>query len=131
MAEFNSNPNQRNIKINKEKTDDNNYYAKINLDALQNAMHSLSPKAFELWIYFAKNQDNYTFYLSKVDFLNWSNVKSTSYYQAFDELVQARYLIAIDTYNAEPKKYNFYETPQEEPKEDKIEITINKKEFMF
>ena len=50
--------NQKKIKINKEKCDNSNidnYYAKINLKALQSAMHTLTPKAFELWIYFSKN----------------------------------------------------------------------------
>lgn len=138
MAEFSSNPNQRKIIVNKEKTDNKdpkNYYARFNLIALKNAMHSLSTKAFELWIYIAKNNakenEPYSFYLSKVDFLNWSNVKSTSYYSAFDELVQGRYLIPIDTYNAEPKKYNFYEIPKAEEKDELIEITINNTEFLF
>lgn len=51
MVEFNSNPNQRKITINKEKTDDKaiaNRYARINLIALKNAMSTLTPKAFEL-----------------------------------------------------------------------------------
>lgn len=123
---FNSNPNQKKIKVNKEKCDSkciNNYYAKINLKALQNAMHTLTPKAFELWIYFSKNTDGHTFYLSKVDFLNWSNVKGTSYYNAFKELQDNDYLVPIDEENEEPKHFNFYEIPKE--KHD-IEITINK-----
>lgn len=118
---FNSNPNQRKITVNKELTNDEdvkNYYAKINLIALKNAMHSLTPKAFELWIYLAKNQDRHTFYLSKVDFLNWGNVKAKSYYNAFDELVACDYLIPFDN-----NKYNFYEMPIEQ---NEIEITINK-----
>jgi len=68
---YNSNPNQKKIKINKEKCNNDNIYATINLKALQFAMHTLSPKAFELWIYFSKNQDKHTFFLSKIDFLNW------------------------------------------------------------
>lgn len=126
--EFASNPNQRLVTVNKEKTDNediDNYYAKINLNALRNAMHALTPKAFELWLYFSKNQDKHTFYLSKVDFLSWSNVGSTSYYNAFKELVDANYLIAIDKDNKEPKKYDFFEVPQEIENE-KIEITVNK-----
>lgn len=87
-------------------------------------MHSLTPKAFELWIYFAKNQNGYTFYLSKVDFLNWSSIASTSYYNAFNELVKGNYLIPIDRENAEPKYYNFYELPVAE--EEKPLIIVNK-----
>lgn len=117
MVEFNSNPNQRKITINKEKTDDKaieNYYAKINLIALQQAMSTLTPKAFELWIYFSKNIDNHCFYLSKVDFLNWANVKATSYYSAFNELEEKGYLVAIDKEKADPTNYNFYEIPKKE-----------------
>ena len=123
---FNSNPNQKRIAVNKEKCDDtsiDNYYAKVNLIALKNAMHTLSLKAFELWIYFAKNMDKHTFYLSKVDFLNWSNVKGTSYYNAFKELQDNNYLIPIDKESAEPKNFNFYEIPKEE---SKTKININK-----
>lgn len=87
-------------------------------------MHTLTPKAFELWIYFAKNQDKHSFYLSKVDFLNWSNIASSSYYKAFNELVEKNYLIPEDIENAEPKHYNFYEIPREEI--EPIEITVNK-----
>ena len=87
-------------------------------------MHSLTPKAFELWIYFSKNQDKHSFYLSKVDFLNWSNIKSSSYFNAFNELVAGNYLIPIDKESNEPKHYNFYEIPKEDDKE--IIITVNK-----
>lgn len=88
-------------------------------------MHSLTPKAFELWIYFSKNKDKHTFYLSKVDFLSWSNVEKSSYYNAFKELVALNYLIPTDKENSAPTKYNFYEMPREEEKEN-IFVTVNK-----
>lgn len=125
--EFDSNPNQRIVTVNKEITDQENYYAKINLLALKNAMHTLTPSAFELWLYFSKNQDKHKIYLSKVDFFSWSNIKSnTTYSKAFKELVNCNYLIAIDKEKVEPKRYNFYEVPQETEEDPKIEITINK-----
>lgn len=88
-------------------------------------MHTLTPKAFELWVYFSKNKDNHSFYLSKVDFLSWSNISSTSYYNAFNELVEGNYLIPTDKENSTPTKYNFYELPREEEKEN-IFVTVNK-----
>ena len=88
-------------------------------------MHSLTPKAFELWLYFSKNQNGHSFYLSKVDFLNWSNIASTSYYNAFNELVKGNYLIPVDKENQEPKRYNFFEIPREEEKKH-IFVTVNK-----
>ena len=81
MPNYNSNPNQRSIKTHKVKCDKDNIYTTINLEALHKAMSSLTPKAFELWIYLSKNQDEHFFWLSKVDFLSWSNVKSSSYYE--------------------------------------------------
>ena len=120
MTDFNSNSNQRSIVVHKEVTNNEsieNYYAKINLNALKMAMSSLTPKAFELWIYLSKNKDKYFMWLSKVDFLNWSNVKSTSYYKAFDELKELGYLV-----ERENNMYDFYEVP----KEEQIGITIHK-----
>ena len=124
MPNYNSNPNQRSITIHKELTNNEkkeNYYAKINLNALQKAMRSLSPKAFELWIYLSKNTDNHFMWLSKVDFLSWSNIKSTSYYEAFNELKKEKYLVLKDGSN---NMYDFYEIP----KEEEIGITIHKEE---
>ena len=88
-------------------------------------MHTLTPKAFELWLYFSKNQNGHSFYLSKVDFLNWSNIASTSYYNAFNELIKGNYLIPVDKENQEPKRYNFFEIPREEEKKH-IFVTVNK-----
>ena len=122
MPNYNSNPNQRSITVHKEKTNNeniDNYYAKINLIALRSAMSSLTPKAFELWVYLSKNQDNYFMWLSKVDFLSWSNIKSTSYYEAFNELKRLGYLVEKDNIT---NQYDFYEIP----KEDKIGITVHK-----
>jgi len=135
VVEFNSNPNQRKIKVNKEKTDDKaiaNRYARINLIALKNAMSTLTPKAFELWIYFSKNADEHCFYLSKVDFLNWANVKATSYYSAFNELEEKGYLVAIDNEKADPTNYNFYEIPKKEKaKENELNIISMNNDWTF
>lgn len=123
MPNYNANPNQRSITVHKEPTDDkctDNYYAKINLNALKQAMSVLTPKAFELWIYLSKNQDNHFFWLSKVDFLSWSKVKNTSYYEAFNELKKLNYLVERKEGS---NQFDFYEIPKEE---EKIGITIHK-----
>ena len=122
MAEYISNPNQREITTHKQPTDNkdkDNYYAKINLNALQKAMSSLTPKAFELWIYLSKNVDSHKFWLSKVDFLSWANVGETSYYNAFNELVKLGFLVQRQ---GTTNRYDFYEKPIEK----EIEITIHK-----
>lgn len=123
MPEYNSNPNQRSITVYKAPTDDKeekNYYTKINLIALQNAMSTLSFKAFELWVYISKNMDKHFFWLSKVDCLKWCNMKDTSYYNAFEELKEKGYLVQKKDTN----KYNFYEIPKEKQKE--LDIMIEK-----
>ena len=61
---FKSSPNQKIIKVNKEKCDKQNYYAAINLNALESAALKLKSGAFKLWVYFAKNQDEFEFALS-------------------------------------------------------------------
>ena len=122
MPKYNSNPNQRSITVHKELTNgecEDNYYAKINLNALQKAMSSLSAKAFELWIYLSKNQDKHFFWLSKVDFLSWSTFKQSAYYEAFNELKDLGYLVER---NKGSNQFDFYEIP----KEEKIGITIHK-----
>ena len=80
---------------------------------------------FDAIIYALWNQNEFTFYLSKVDFLNWSNVKEQSYYNAFNELKEHNYLIPIDKEKPQPSKYNFYEIPQE-TEEEPIRVTIHK-----
>ena len=130
MGNYESNPNQRRITTHKEPTNDmgkGNYYTKINLNALRKAMSTLTPKAFEMWMYFSKNIDNHQFWLSKVDFLSWSVVKETSYHNAFKELVRLKYLVEDDE---KKNHYDFYEIPKEE---EEIMITIHKenKEFVF
>ena len=127
---YESNPNQRDISINKSKGDADNPYTSFRLDALQMAMHTLTPKAFELWCYFGKNKDGYKFFLSKVDCLQWCNFSKSSYSNAFQELISYRYLIPRDKESAEPKHYDFYELPKEE--EQKVEIEVHKeKVFEF
>jgi len=82
--------------------------------------------------------------LSKVDFLNWSNVQSTSYHNAFKELIDKCYLIPAEPKNKEPTSYDFFEIPkentnkpieqprEEQPKEETEEIKeINFNGFIF
>jgi hypothetical protein len=64
MNNYKTSPNQKTITIKKAITDEKHYYCKININALESAAIDLKSGAFKLWIYFAKNQDNYTFGLS-------------------------------------------------------------------
>lgn len=114
--------NQRHICVHKLKCDKDNLYAKINKDALNEAMRSLRPTAFNLWIYFSQNQDKYSFYLSCVDVCRTCGIGRTAYHKAFDELVDKGYLIRKEGSRI---SYEFYEEPHAYH-EEKIEVIINK-----
>lgn len=112
-----TNPNQKTIHIEKEQCDKNNLYALYNLNALQSAMLDLKGETFKLWCYLNKNQNGYTFALSKVDALNWGIGSKSSYDRAIAELIQKGYLV-----NTQGNSYNFYELP----KGEELIITVNK-----
>ena len=112
--------NQRVITTRKEKCSNKNkkeYYTITNLIALELAMSSLSPNAFKMWVYLGKNQNNYTFALSKVDTLKWCGFSKNTYTSAFNELEDKGYLV-----KSKSNHYDFFEIPPEEPEEPTITI---------
>ena len=118
-----TNPNQKTVRVEKERCDKNNLYAMYNLQALSSAMLDLKGETFKLWCYLNKNQNGYTFALSKVDALKWGIGSKSSHDRAVAELVQKGYLV-----NTQGNSYNFYEHPRRE----EMIITVNKDEtFSF
>lgn len=103
-------PNQKVTKVHKEACDTQHIYAKINADALQNAMMTLKPCSFKLWLYFAKNQNEYQFELSSVAACSWCSMSDKSYRESVKELIALRHLIK----RGESNVYDFYEMPKEE-----------------
>lgn len=93
MNEYITSPNQKTIKIIKEKTDKQNLYTAINLKALEQAARTLKSGAFKLWIYFAKNQNNYFFALSNKAVAENFGIKKDQYDKAIKELIQYGYLV--------------------------------------
>lgn len=85
-------PNQKVMVVKKERCDKNNYYAAINLEALQEAMSNLNNTEFKLWMYFAKNQNEHSFAYSPSDCIsNWGFTR-TSLYNAFAALEAKGYI---------------------------------------
>ena len=118
--------NQRVITTNKEKCSGNvpaEYYTPINLIALREAMSKLGGSAFKMWVYLGKNQNNYTFALSKVDAMAWCGFSKNTYKAAFEELVEEGYLVQTA---AGSNKYDFFEVSQ---KQEQPIITIHKQEL--
>jgi hypothetical protein len=80
-------------------------------------MLDLKGETFKLWCYIGKNQNGYTFALSKVDAMKWGIGSKSSYDRAVKELIEKRYLV-----EDAPNHYTFYE----KPKEKEIVITVVK-----
>lgn len=112
-----TNPNQKTLRIEKDECSKKSLYGIYNLKALQTAMLDLKGETFKLWCYLNKNQNGYTFALSKVDALNWGIGSKSSYDRAVAELIQKGYLV-----NTSGNNYNFYELP----KGEELMITIKK-----
>lgn len=85
--------NQKIITIKKEPCDNvRNLYARINLVALHKAMSELTTMGeMKLWLYLAKNKDEYTFGLSKEDCKTYG-LKSDAYHSAVNKLIEKGYL---------------------------------------
>ena len=110
MANYKTVPNQRIITIdNKMPCNDkskDNYYARINLNAMDAAAQKLDAGAFKLWIYFAKNQEGYEFALSSKAVEETFGMKIKQYTNAFNQLVELGYLV-----NTNGNNYAFRENP--------------------
>lgn len=101
--------NQKVISIVKAPTDRANVYTKMNVQALQHAALDLTKgSTFKLWMYFAKNQNNYTFELSAVAVAQFCGITEKTYREAVKELIAKRYLVL-----REKNYYDFYEMPKE------------------
>lgn len=115
-------PNQIIItKFNYEKTNQDNLYAKINIDAMSKAVSELTGAGLSLWLYLSKNNaakiENYE--LSKAACVQFG-IKKSSYYNAKAELEEKKYLRLVEGTN----KYEFFqygETKQEKEEREKKE----------
>lgn len=105
--------NQKNVTVHKEKCDKQNYYATINLNAMEAAAQDLQAGAFKLWIYFSKNQDKYHFELSSKDALNSFGMKKTQYDTAIAELIKKGYLRPVEG-KEHANSWDFFEIPKPE-----------------
>lgn len=107
MAVYKTVPNQKVVKVNKEVCNKANLYATINLEAMEQAAQKLEAGAFKLWVYFAKNQNNYEFALSSREVENCFGMKIKQYNNAVDKLIEQGYLVRQE----ESNRYTFCEIP--------------------
>ena len=101
-------PNQKIITVIKHKCDKNNLYSTINLKIKREAAQNLDAGAFKLWNYFADNQSQYTFELSRTAVENTYGIKKKQYDKAIETLIAEEYLVKE---NENSNQYIFYEAP--------------------
>ena len=100
-------PNQKHITVCKEKCSKTDLYAMYNLEAMQYAMSNLDGESFKLWCYLGKNQNGYSFDLSKVAALNYGVGSKSSYDRGVKELIAKGFLVEI-----EKDDFRFIEYPK-------------------
>ena len=93
------------------------------MDAIDQAALRLQSKCgFKLYMYIAKNQNEYKFALSSSHFVMWSGCGLGAYNSAFQELVDEGYLVETQKGS---NVYTFYDkSRQESPKVKEKEPTV-------
>ena len=103
-------PNQKVVTISKEPCSKNFPFAMVNLYALNRAMKHLTNAEFEIWMYFAKNQNGYKFALSPADAERWG-IARTTFNRTIDTFISHNYLVCDEEGS---NKYTFHELPEVE-----------------
>ncbi len=124
MSDFISNPNQKHIEVQKEKymkkkDDGGLQYCKISQKGIQYAMKDLSKAEFQVWLYFAKNEAGYEFWLSPAEAQQSYGIKKDTFQKAIQALEKKGYLVLKE---GKTNQYYFYEIPQQ----DNLEISVEK-----
>lgn len=100
-------PNQRSLHVHKEK-DTDEVYARFNLESADTALKVLSPNAFKLWFYFAKNADKYEMQIYSVKVMADCGFKKNTYSKVWKELEFLGYIVKSENNG---NHYDFYEKP--------------------
>lgn len=109
-------PNQKVVAVNKQPCDELNIYVKMNVDAIDQALMNLKQgSVLKVWMYFAKNQNGYTFELSSKHVMAYCNITEKTYREAIKALIEKRYLVPRGEGS---NQYDFYEIP--------VKITVPK-----
>jgi hypothetical protein len=81
-------------------------------------MIDLKGETFRMWLYLAKNQNGFTFALSKVDAIKWGVGSKSSYDRAIAELKNKNYLVSTGNNN----HFFFYDIPLTAKKEMTVTV---------
>ena len=99
-------PNQKVITVKQSICDTEHIYARCNLKANKMALKELSANAYKLYMYFALNQDNYSFALSYVHVYSITGISEKTYHRAVKELIDKGYLVKEE---GKKNQYIFYD----------------------
>ena len=115
--------NQKIVIVNKATTDKKHPYTPINIEVLNNALTTLKGNEFKVWMYIAKNQNQFTFALSSKETCRICNICRSTYVSAIHTLLDKGYLVPKGN---EKNVYIFYEAGSNDP-DATIKISENKK----
>ena len=85
--------NQKIVTINKAKSNKQNIYGIVNIEAAQRASKTLKAGGFKLWVYFNLQQDGYRFELSSKYLKETWGINIRQYNSAIHELIECGYLV--------------------------------------
>lgn len=101
-------------------------YGIFNVDALQEAMSTIKTiGGIKIWMYINKNQNNYTFDLSRQELLNKWGLTRATYDSGLEELIALGYLTPI---NGNDKTLVFHETCCVENQHETVDNAENQHE---
>lgn len=104
---------QKVLLVSKQPCDKNHYYSVINLESIDYAALHLKGVPFQMWLYIAKNQNNYEFALSCNAFMDWCGCSKPTYLNAVKELEAKRFLVREQNEKYE-NYFTFYEMPDKD-----------------
>lgn len=116
---------QKVLLVSKQPCDKNHYYSVINLESIDYAALHLKGVPFQMWLYIAKNQNNYEFALSCNAFMDWCGCSKPTYLDAVKKLEEKRFLVKEKNEKYE-NYYTFYEMPDKNIAypEDKDDVKV-------
>lgn len=106
-------PNQKVVEVQKEPTDKENTYAAINIEAMKLAMKDLTPAQFQVWLYFAKNQQGHVFAASPAAALNEFGISKDTFQRTVRDVFEKKgYLVNNPAKGA--NYFVFHEIPEDD-----------------
>lgn len=108
--EFSPNPNQREVIIMGKDDIKKKQFVGTTKDSIAYAIKDLSPREFQVWLYFSGNKVGHKFWFSPSELQSSWGIKKDTTQKAVQVLIQKGYLV-----QKEDKKnsYMFYEIPPE------------------